>query len=55
METLVALAHLVDSRARRMEREARELRRLAAQLRDTVVNPDTATQEDTEDHAEDHV
>lgn len=35
-----------------MEREAVELRRLAAQLRDTVENPDTAEMEDTEHGSE---
>lgn len=53
METrTIALARMVDAKARRVEREVSELRRLAAQLRDTVTDTDTPKTEDTE-HVED--
>lgn len=38
---------MIDAKARRLERDARDLRRLAAQLRDTVAESDTE-REDTE-------
>lgn len=38
---------MLDRKVRRIEREIADVRRLTAQLRDTVANPDTPT-EDTE-------
>jgi hypothetical protein len=38
------LAAAVDAKARRIEREVADLRRLAAQLRDTVEEEDTPTE-----------
>jgi hypothetical protein len=40
---------MLDAKARRIAREAADLRRLAAALRDTVDTPDTPITEETED------
>jgi len=49
METDTAqLAALIDRKARRLQRDAAELRRLAAALKDTVEDTTTDTRRDTE-------
>jgi hypothetical protein len=41
-----ALARIIASRTRHVERELREIRRLAARLRDTVGHVDTTPEEE---------
>lgn len=45
-DPITQLADMVDTKARRLQRDIAEIRRLAARLRDATT-PDTPTTEDT--------